>query len=150
MGIVGELSYLGRQLGEAVRDGLLASLPQDTESGIRCSLQNVFTVAREKVVLTITQEGEVVVFDPLEERPGFVELLRVDRRCSLVESGDDVLNPVAHLRPVLDGRAHVPKNPVEVFVEIIQYLRLCLAVDLHVYERLGDRVFVYDVMGQTL
>jgi hypothetical protein len=85
VGSAGKLLRLGRQPGEAVRDAPGARLSQDAEAGLRHGPQNVFPVLRAQVVLTVAQEGEVAVVDPLEKGSGFVELVLVDRRSVLVQ-----------------------------------------------------------------
>jgi hypothetical protein len=90
-----------------------------------------------QLVLAVADEREVVVVDPLDQRPGFGELVRIDGRRTLVELRDDRANVPADLRPGLDRGEHVREHAVQLGVELVEEGLIGLPVDLDVQQRLG-------------
>ena len=150
LGRAGQPPHPGRELGEAVRDGPGLGLPQDAEAGIRDGAEGLFAVERGQVVLAVPEEREVVVLDPLQESAGLRQVLLLEIRRGLFQTGDDIVDPLAHLLPVLDRRPHVGEGLLDRLLQVIEHLRLRLAVHLDVDHRLRDGVFVVSVGGEDL
>ncbi len=79
-----------------------------------------------------------MVVDPLEQGLGLGELVAIDRRRPLVEFRDDLANVPSDRRPVLDRRAHVRENAMQLGRELVEESLIGLTIDLDVQQRLGQ------------
>jgi hypothetical protein len=136
----GQPPSLRRQLGEAARGRLGLALAQDAEAGPGDRAQHVRAVLLHQVIGPVADEGEVVVLDPLQQRPGLGQLGLVDRGRPLVQLGQDRADLLAHGRPVLDRGLDVRQDPLDLGPQPVQHLGLALAVDLEMQVRLADTV----------
>ena len=64
--------------------------------------------------------------------------------------GDDIVDPLAHLLPVLDRRPHVGEGLFDRLLQVFEHRWLRLAIHLDVDHRLRDGVFVVSVGGEDL
>jgi hypothetical protein len=140
LGLAGERADLGGELGEAVRDPAEARLAQHAESRARHYAQLVLAIDRFELVLAVSQEREVILPRPVEERADLVRLLAFEKRGRVVELGDHRRHALVHRLPVLDRGAHVAEHRGDPAAERLQPLGVDLAVDLDVDERLVMRV----------
>src|SRR5215208_4721994 len=90
LGRAGEPPHPWRKFGEAAGDRSRLRLPQDAEPGSLHGAEGLFTVLRGQVVLAVAEEREVVVVDPLQERSGLGQVLRLEDVRVLLEQGDYV------------------------------------------------------------
>ncbi len=132
LGRAGEPPHPGRELGEAAGDRSRLRLPQDAESRPLHGAEGLFAVLRDQVVLAVAEEREVVVVDPLQERSGLGQVLRLEVGRVLLEPGDYLPDPPAHLGPVLHGRLHVCEGLLDGLLQVFEHERLRLAVHLDV------------------
>ena len=128
------LADLRRQRGEAARGragGLLP--PQQAERQVLDPPQLISALIAHQVVAAVAKEGEVVVGDPAQERHRLLELGRLEHLGAAPQIGDRVLDLAEHGPPVLDPRADVGQDPLEVGADRLDPLGIALAVELEMH-----------------
>ncbi len=91
-------------------------------------------------VLAVAEEGEVLVHQPAHQPLGLGGLGGQVGRHLGVEPVGHLDGPGAHLRPVLDGGAHVVEHRHQLGAQPLALGGVRLAVDLQVHPRLADGV----------
>ncbi len=112
-------------------NGRAAPRAQDAETCVRQWLQHVFGAAATQTVLTIAEEGEVVVGHPLQQRLHFVHFGGAGRRRltrNLLCNFDGALT---HRAPVGDCSLHVGERSQDLLLQLAP-LFIVDAVDLDV------------------
>ena len=100
------------------------------------------------VVLAVSEEGEVVRLEPLDEGGGLLHVLAVGRRRAAAKLARRVERLAAHRGPVLDGRADLADHALEVQLELAQLVRVGLPGDLGVDHGLGDHALLGRLAGE--
>ncbi len=94
---------------------------------------------RVKVVLAVAEEDEVAIGEPLEERPGLTGVLGGGPGGCRLKAGRQPLRALVHRRPVFDRGANLVERVVDLLAQLGEPLRIGLARDLGVKDRLGNR-----------
>ena len=95
----------------------------------------VGAVARD-AVLARTDEREVIVVEPLEERDGFVDVVDAHGgRRILTKLAREVAHSIAHGGPVGDRVAHVVEHVVELHLQTRQHTGIGLTIDRDLHRR---------------
>ena len=128
----------GRQPSGGRRHVLVG--PEDPQPGARHRPEHVLAVDGLELVLPVAEKGEVVVGQPLQQRPALPDLGRRQRRWRLLEIRDDLPRLGVHLLPVLDHLAYVTEHVGEGLPDLLECCRVGLAVDLDVHPGLADQV----------
>ena len=132
-----------RLRGEPVeaRRVLLLVVAQDAEAGAGPGHQGVAAVPLDEPVVAVTEEGEVVLGEPLEQCPALGDLLLGQhRRGRGRQLGRDPAGPLLHLRPVLDRDPDVLEHRPDAGEDLLQAFVVGLAVDLDVDPGLDEAV----------
>ena len=103
------------------------------------SAENVFADLPDEVVLAVPEEDEVPAIDPVEECVDLLDRASIERRRSRHELSHDLVQPLAHHRPVLHRRPDIAENPADAAHELLEALRLGLAIDFELHQRFGQR-----------
>ena len=113
-------------------------MAEDAEARLREHLEASLLAVRDEVVLAISEERELVVGNPLEERAHLAALGRVHAAQVVLELAGELERLAAHRLPVPDGRPHLLEHPLDAVVKPLEQLRVRLAHDLGVQHRLRD------------
>ncbi|KAF1050668.1 MAG: hypothetical protein GAK43_02725 [Stenotrophomonas maltophilia] len=100
--------------------------------------------------LFVTEEGEVVVQQPLEERPHLGGLLRAGLGLRLAQPGQQVTGLGAHRREIGHGQAHLAEHLDDRLLQRPQLSHRGAAVDLQVHQRLLVHILALAALGQQL
>ncbi len=126
-----------RRLGQGRRtDGVG---PQDAEPGARQRDQHLLVTLPLEAVLAVAEEREVVVGEPHQEGLTLGELLGRQRWRVLLEVLEDLVDPVVHLRPVLDRLPDVAEDLQQLLLDVRDQLGRD-PVDLQVHPGLASDV----------
>ncbi|OPZ53283.1 MAG: hypothetical protein BWY91_02007 [bacterium ADurb.BinA028] len=136
-----QLAVTGPGLGrraearEGRRSGGVVAQQPEARSGHRVQDRLAAIVAED--VLAVTEEGEVVGGQPVEESHPLGHLGAIDacRRCG-AQPVADLDAPLTHLRPVLDGVADVAEQALQLGGQRVSVGRVAHPVDLDVHPRL--------------
>ncbi len=124
----------------AALDRLRAHLAEDAESGLRKRAQEILSIAGLEDVAAKSEEDEVSVIEPAEERARFVDFLARHRQRRTFELVDIVGERLAHRPPVAHGEAHFAQDVLDRGADRFQLGGLGLLVDLDVHVGLDRRI----------
>ncbi len=129
--LAGPAPHLALELGHLPALAVAAGT-QQAESRLRHGRELVGRRAAFELVLAVTQEGEVVVGQPVDERGGLASLRIGDARQPLAHVVGDRTGLRDHLRPVRDRHAHVVERRRDAPAQALELFSVAGAVDLDV------------------
>ena len=100
------------------------------------------------VVLAVSEEGEVVRLEPLEEGHRLVHVLAARRRGRVANLRRHVERLAAHGGPVLHGRPHLGDHALQMQLELVQLLRVGLPRHLGMDHGLGQHALLGLLAGR--
>src|ERR1700740_1414264 len=98
-------------------------LAQNAQTGAGDDAQKICVPRFHEVVLTITQEAEMVFAEPLQERGVLLYAVGIKSgRTILSKTGDDCLQARLHAPVIFNGLAYIPQNAQQTLLQFLEFV----------------------------